>query len=112
MRYDRGGVFWFAPLQGGTFERMVPPATRAALPDSVAVLGVDGSVRIRSDGFLYIFRRLGGFWRAVAAICAVVPGPIRDAIYNMIARVRYSVFGRKEDICPVMPAELRKRFLP
>ena len=33
-----------------------------------------------------------------------------DALYDFVARVRYRVFGREPDACPVIPKDLRSRF--
>jgi predicted DCC family thiol-disulfide oxidoreductase YuxK len=40
----------------------------------------------------------------------VVPRPLRDTVYNLIARHRYAWFG-KRDACMVPTPELRTRFL-
>jgi predicted DCC family thiol-disulfide oxidoreductase YuxK len=40
----------------------------------------------------------------------VVPRPVRDAVYDFVARVRFRIFGRRDEVCPVMPPELRARF--
>lgn len=41
----------------------------------------------------------------------VVPRPIRDVFYRLVARNRYRWFGR-EDSCRVPTPELRARLLP
>jgi len=108
---DRDGrCFRYAPLQGATFQRLVPEPERVLLPDSIVVLTDDGRVLTRSDAFIRILRRLGGIWRFAAAIVACVPRFVRDGVYNFIARVRYRIFGRRDEVCPIMPAELRARF--
>lgn len=113
LRHDRTGTaFRFAPLQGETFERLVPAERRAALPDSIVVQTHEGVLLVRSNAFIHILRRLGGGWRVMAATLAVVPRVVRDAAYDFVARVRYRIFGRPDDICPIVPAELRKRFDP
>lgn len=109
-RDAQGWLFRYAPLEGATFAALVPADRRAGLPDSVVVLTGDGRLLIRSDASIHILRRLGGFWRVVAAIIAVIPRAIRDGVYNFIARVRYRIFGRRTEVCPVTPAELRARF--
>ncbi|MGC2330084.1 MAG: DCC1-like thiol-disulfide oxidoreductase family protein [Candidatus Acidiferrales bacterium] len=113
VKRDRAGnAFRFAPLQGPTFEARVPADRRAGLPDSIIVLTNEGTVLARSDAFLHILRRLGGGWKAVAGALALIPRAVRDAAYDFIARVRYRVFGKRDELCPIVPPELRARFDP
>jgi predicted DCC family thiol-disulfide oxidoreductase YuxK len=112
LKRDSGRTFRFAPLQGTTFEQRVPPALRSGLPDSVVVLTGDGRLLTRSNAILHIWRRLGGGWKALGAAMTIVPRSVRDAAYDFIARIRYFVFGRRSEICPVVPAELRAHFDP
>ena len=100
----------FAPLQGQLFKVRVEEAKRASLPDSLVVLTADGELLTRSAAVLHILRRMGGVWRLIAAIGAVVPRPIRDVAYDGVARIRTRVFGTREDACPVIPASARSRF--
>jgi predicted DCC family thiol-disulfide oxidoreductase YuxK len=110
---DTGGTaFRFAPLQGETFQRMVTREERKTLPDSVVVMTADGRSLARSEAFLHIFRRLGGFWKVLAIVLSIVPRGLRDFVYDFVARIRFRIFGRREDLCPVMPPELRVRFDP
>jgi len=99
-------------LQGETFSARVAEARRAGLPDSVVVLTRDGELLVRSAAFLHIFRRLGGGWRVLATFLSVVPRWLRDFVYDLVARIRYRVFGKREELCPIVPAGLRARFDP
>jgi predicted DCC family thiol-disulfide oxidoreductase YuxK len=113
MKRDRTGeAFRFAPLQGETFLALVPPQQRAGPPDSIVIRTADGLLRARSDAVIHILERLGGTWKIVAAILAVIPFGLRDAAYDFIARVRYRIFGKRDDLCPVVPPNLRTRFDP
>jgi predicted DCC family thiol-disulfide oxidoreductase YuxK len=113
MKHDRGGrAFRFAPLQGETFLARVAAERRGGLPDSVVVLTRDGELLVRSASFLHILRRLGGGWGVSAAVLSAVPRGLRDFVYDCIARIRYRLFGRRDDLCPIVPAELRARFDP
>jgi predicted DCC family thiol-disulfide oxidoreductase YuxK len=113
LKRDRtGNAFRFAPLQGETFRARVPENVRATLPDSVAVLTENGALLTRSDAFLCILARLGGIWKFTGNVLRIVPRFLRDLIYDFIARVRYRVFGTRNDLCPMIPPELRSRFDP
>jgi predicted DCC family thiol-disulfide oxidoreductase YuxK len=107
---NQGRAFRFAPLQGETFKKSIGGAVRETLPDSLVVMAADGVLYIRSEAFLRILRRLGGGWKVLAGALSVVPGWLRDFVYDFVARVRLRIFGRREDLCPVMPPELRARF--
>ncbi len=109
---DRSGdSLGFAPLQGETFRTLVPEAKRSALPDSIVVRTAEGRLLTRSDAVMHVARRLGGRWRALAAVAALVPRPVRDVLYDAVARVRYRLFRRPAETCPLLPKHLRARFL-
>ena len=113
LKHDHSGTaFRFAPLQGETFLATVPLERRAGIPDSMLVQACDGSLLMRSDAWVHILRRLGGGWNTIAALVAVVPRPLRDVVYDFVARIRYRVFGRRNDLCPTVPPGLRARFDP
>src|SRR5262249_51367927 len=63
----------------------------------------------KSDAALWILCELGGGWRLTAAL-RVVPRPIRDLGYDLVARTRYRLFGRY-DTCPAPDSRHRARFL-
>ena len=113
LKHDRSsGAFRFAPLQGSTFSSLVAPGERSSLPDSMVVRTEQGSLLVRSDALIHILRRLGGGWRLLGELIAVVPQGIRNRGYDFVARIRYRVFGRREDLCPVAPPAWRARFDP
>lgn len=84
-----------------------PPST--APPGSIIFIG-NGRILRRSDAALAIARELGGAWAIAAAIGAILPRFVRDALYDWIARNRYRWFGRR-NACLVPTQELRARFL-
>lgn len=111
LREDRSGLtFRYAPLQGATFARLVPEAQRAGLPDSIVVRDPAGGLHVRSAGALLIGGALGGLWRPLAALARLIPGPLRDAVYDGIARVRGRLFRKPEGLCPLLPKDQMSRF--
>ena len=110
---DREGQqFRLAPLQSRTLIDRVAEAQRGNLPDSLVVLTPDGALCVKSAAVLELAQRLGGFWRLAAYAVAVLPRAALDRLYEGIAANRYSIFGREENACPILPPHLRDRFAP
>ena len=112
-RDPAGTAFRFAPLQGPTCESLVSAEQRRALGDTMVVRRRSDAVLLtKSDAWVHILRRLGPGWRVVGHSIAVVPRPLRDAVYDAVARVRSRLFSRPDDVCPMLPRHLRGRFDP
>lgn len=113
LRRDRAGLFHFAALDSAAARQAL--ATMAPLPentDSLVVIagrGRPGSrALVTSEAAIFVAATLGWPWRAAVAL-RVLPRPLRDGAYDLIARYRYRVFGRFET-CPVPPARWKDRF--
>jgi predicted DCC family thiol-disulfide oxidoreductase YuxK len=65
---------------------------------------------IESSAVLRAARYLGGIWAILAAIGSLVPAPVRNWAYRLIARNRRRLLSRTA-ICLVPTAEQRERFL-
>jgi predicted DCC family thiol-disulfide oxidoreductase YuxK len=76
-------------------------------PDTNAVIH-RGEAFFKSDAALTVLGALSG-WGWVGVLRAA-PKPLRDAVYNMVARNRYRIFGKYE-ACFVPDAELRARVM-
>ncbi|HYV86362.1 MAG TPA: DUF393 domain-containing protein [Patescibacteria group bacterium] len=109
---DPGGrSFRFAPLQGALLRTALREEQRALLPDSLVVLTADDRVLTRSRAVRHLLSRLGGLWGVVAAAAVLVPAPLGDAAYDVVAGMRRRLFARPPEACPVLPARLRSRFV-
>ncbi len=106
---DPSKIFRLAPLQSD--------AGRAALrgtglPEDrleTVVLVENGRAFTRSSAALRVARRLAWPWPMLYAFI-LVPGPLRDLVYDWIARNRYRWFGRRE-ACLVPGPDVKERFL-
>ena len=108
---DREDLFRLSPLQSAEFSRLVPESMRKDLPDSIVVWTGSGTLLVRSSAVVYILGELGGLWRIVAWLLRMVPTAVRDWGYDQVARVRKQIFAKPKDVCPLMPTELRERFV-
>ena len=73
------------------------------------VLIEDGQLFLRSTASLKIARRLVWPWR-LFGILLVVPAPLRDPVYRVVAAVRHRLAGRS-NACELPPPEIRSRLI-
>ena len=73
------------------------------------ILIENGEVYLRSTAVLRIARRMSAPWRW-AAVFLIVPAPIRDAVYRVVAAIRHRIAG-ESNACEIPPAEIRQRLI-
>jgi len=115
LRRDPEGVFRFASLQSALAAGILARhgADARDLDTVYVVLNAgqaDEQLLPRSDAVIFILQQLGGIWRPAAFVIRLVPRPLRDWGYRLVARNRYRIFGRY-DACPLPSADTRSRFL-
>ena len=108
---DRASRLSYSPLQGQLIHATLPQEAIAALPDSMVLVTSDGERLVESDAVLRCLQMLGGLWTILGFALWHVPKPVRDLAYRTVGRRRYAWFGRKQEVCPLMPDALRGRFL-
>jgi len=109
LKRDPQGRFRFASLQSEPGRRLM---TEHGLdPDALSSVVVveEGRVWKESSAALRIARHLPGAWKLLR-VFTLVPRPLRDAAYRLIARNRYRWFGKME-ACWLPTPELKGRFL-
>jgi predicted DCC family thiol-disulfide oxidoreductase YuxK len=106
---DKAGVFRLAPLQGETAREHLDAREIETL-NTVVLVDERGQHR-RSAAVVRILWRLGGFWKFAGAALWLLPRPLRDVGYKLVAANRYRLFGKKET-CRLPTAAERERFLP
>lgn len=105
---DPAGRFHFAPLQSDRARELLNSVTYPVDFDSIVLL--DGSqIFEKSDAILRIASKLSSGW-PVLGILRVIPRGVRDRVYDVVARHRYSWFGRT-DACHIPAENLQSRFL-
>lgn len=109
IKYDRKGFFKFSPLQS-EFSKNALKSEIAdkKLPDSIVLLE-GNKIYYRSTAALRIARRMDGLW-PIFYLFIIIPEPVRDFIYDLIARYRYRLFGRKT-FCMVPGEDVSARFV-
>ncbi|MDO9296638.1 thiol-disulfide oxidoreductase DCC family protein [Bradyrhizobium sp.] len=100
--------FRFTAIQSGYGTRLAQAfGINPEDPDTNAVVH-GGEAFFKSDAALTVLSNLPG-WSWVRVLYAV-PKPLRDAMYGLVARNRYRIFGKYEE-CFVPDAEMRARVM-
>ena len=105
---DEKRRFRFTAIQSGYGTRLAQAfGISPDDPDTNAVIH-GGVAFFKSDGALTVLSNLQG-WGWVRVL-RFVPRPFRDAVYNLVARNRYKIFGKYEE-CFVPDAAMRGRVI-
>jgi predicted DCC family thiol-disulfide oxidoreductase YuxK len=107
LQRDPTGYFHYAPIDGTTANQLFAEWKIDSKPDSI-VLYENGKYYTRSTAALRVARKLSGGW-PLLYVFIIIPAPLRDWVYNIIARNRYNWFGRSET-CWMPKPEWKERF--
>lgn len=109
IKRDPRGQFSFASLQSASGKSLLRQHAHAAdAPGSVVLLS-GGNIFLASDAVLRIFRQFSGPWRFLSFFL-IIPRPIRDFFYRLIARYRFRLFGTRAVCMHSLPG-WEERFL-
>ena len=107
--HDLDSYFKFAALQSETGQRLLSE-NGVLYKDLDSIILVEfEKLYSKSTAALRIARRLSG-WPSILYDFIIIPIGIRDLLYDLFARNRYRLFGRKE-VCRIPSPEERSRFI-
>jgi predicted DCC family thiol-disulfide oxidoreductase YuxK len=109
IKRDKDKIFKFASLQSDAGKRIVEKYLiyKQDIESIILIKGED--YFIKSEAALEIVKELNSAWK-IFYIFKVIPLPLRDFIYDLIAKNRYAIFG-KRDLCRVPSEEEKSRFV-
>ncbi len=112
LRHDRRRRLRFAALQSAAGRALLDRHGLAGETAESIVVVEAGRAWVRSAAALHLARRLPWPWPLLGAF-AVLPRPLRDALYAFVARRRYRWFGRAASCLTPSPEtpEMAGRFL-
>jgi len=114
LRRDRKDHLRFAPSSDPAVADLLASHGISVIPDTILVIrNVNTAIEellVRSNAILACLRVLPQPWPMLAAIARLMPRPLREAGYRLVARYRYKIWGRYES-CPIPTPEDRSHFL-
>ena len=108
MARDKNARFSFTSLQSEIGKQLLVQYDAPEDLDSF-VLIENGRFYTQSSAALRVCKSLDGAWKFLVAFL-IVPKPVRNFFYTILAKNRYKWFGKK-DQCMLPSKEQRKRFL-
>lgn len=112
---DRAGRLHYAPLQGEVAQAYLRGQGLPTTDFDSLVFVTDWNhpdvypPLFRTDGALAAAAEVGGIWRLITWL-RVLPAGLRDPIYKLVARFRYTLFGEYRP-SPLPDPQWAKRFL-
>jgi len=106
---DREAFFKFATLQSPIGAELLEKHNIDRAETDSVILIEHTEISMHSTAALRIARKLKGIWPLLYAFI-IVPSPMRDFFYKLLAKYRYRLFG-KMDVCMIPNPEIRARFL-
>lgn len=106
---DTKGQFLYSPLQSKKGQELLRKYGLSIENFSSFVYIKDEKHYLKSSAALRMLKDLGGIWK-LTIVLMILPKPIRDFFYDLIAKSRNKIFGKKES-CMVPSGELKERFL-
>lgn len=95
LKRDAQSIFSFAPLQSDPAKSLLEDRNIDASKMDSIVYVQGGNVFTKSTAALKICKKLNGLW-PLLYIFIIIPRPLRDAVYDWIAKNRYQWFGKKD----------------
>jgi predicted DCC family thiol-disulfide oxidoreductase YuxK len=114
LRQDKLDKLRYAPMQSALGREILARFGQSGLPDGVVlitdVLSSQERLYRRSDAVAASLQLLSTPWRLLGKALVLVPRPLREWGYGIVARLRYRIFGRYTN-CPVPLPNQRSRLL-
>ncbi|RFU63580.1 thiol-disulfide oxidoreductase DCC family protein [Bacillus sp. V59.32b] len=108
LKKDPEAHYRFGSLQSDIGRELIEKYGLSQSLNSIVLIENDKSY-IKSTAALKISRNLKGGWKLLS-ILRIIPKPLRDFFYDIIARNRYKWFG-KQDSCMLPSPEFKDRFI-
>jgi predicted DCC family thiol-disulfide oxidoreductase YuxK len=109
LRHDRAAAFRLLPAQTDLGTALYRHYGLDAEDYQTNILIADGRAFFKSESAIRMLERLGAPWSA-ARVLRLLPVPLRDWLYDIVARNRLRWFGRR-DQCLVSAPRYEDRFL-
>ena len=107
IKVDKNQIFKFSPLQSEFAKAHLQESDIKELKSVVLIK--NGKTYRKSEAVFEVFKSLGGAWSALSWL-RILPPALRNQGYDLVAKYRYKIFGKKET-CRLPSPDERQRFI-
>lgn len=111
LEHDQRNRLKFGRLQAAEARDLLGDRAERAMQNNSVLLYENGKLYDRSTAALRAARHMGGLHKTLANVGLMTPKPLRDAVYDFVAKNRYNWFGKQDEACPLPKPEHRKRVI-
>jgi len=109
IKRDPTSLFSFTPIQGKLAQQLLKEHRINQYNNDTLYLITSDKVYTFSDAALEICKDLSGAWY-LFRVFKIIPSPLRDLFYKLLARYRYKLHGRRTN-CRIPDENIKNRFL-
>ena len=110
IKHDKSDIFLFTALQSEVGQQIIKEFNIDTNKiDSIILYSNEHGISYKSTAALKIASKLG-FPRNLLSVFLIIPGIIRNWVYDYIAKNRYKWYGKKEE-CMIPTPDLKSKFL-
>ena len=109
LKKDTKGKFKFAALQSESGQALLNKFGLSTKDFNSFIFISGDKYFIKSSAVLHVLKELRIVW-ILFYIFIVIPRPIRDFMYSIIAKTRYTIFG-KQNTCFIPSSDIKRKFL-
>ena len=109
LRFDRRENFHFVIAQSELGEEIYAQLGLKSYDYDTFIIVKNGEMFTKLDGVFALMSGIGWPWK-ILSIGKILPKPLKDWMYDRVAKNRYALFG-KRDTCMMPTPEVKARFI-
>ena len=106
---DKKNQLFFSPLNGKIAKKLLNEHSEKIKKIDSVVFYSHSKISVKSKAVIDIINSLGSFYKIIS-ILNIIPSILLDCIYDLVAKNRYSWFGKKSS-CPMPDKKIVSQFI-
>tara|TARA_B100000579_G_scaffold332164_1_gene282458 strand:- start:225 stop:626 length:402 start_codon:yes stop_codon:yes gene_type:complete len=106
---DKKNQLFFSPLNGKIAKKLLNEHSEKIKNIDSVIFYSHSKISVKSKAVIDIINSLGSFYKIIS-ILNIIPSLLLDYIYDLVAKNRYSWFGKKSS-CPMPDKKIVSQFI-